>query len=110
MARYTLHYNSHCQDCVRLARWNRRLDWLNRFERSTDPSPMGTPDIGDIHVVDHRNATICSGVYATHLVCRNIPAFWPMALLLKIPFVFNTMARQKPAVMVNAVPPNPISP
>jgi len=96
MARYTLHYNSRCQDCVRLAQWNLRLDWLARFERSTQPSPMGIPDIGDIHVVDNQSAKVFSGAYATQVVCQNIPAYWPMALLMRLPFVFNKVAGQKP--------------
>ena len=96
MSRYTLHYNSHCQDCVRLAQWNRRLDWLGRFERTTQPSPMGIPDIGDIHVVDNQKGKIFSGAYATQVVCQNIPAYWPLALLMRLPFVFRKVASQKP--------------
>lgn len=96
MRRYTLHYNSRCQDCVRLAEWNRRLDWLGRFERTTQPSPMGIPDIGDIHVVDHQQATLFSGAYATLVVCQNIPVYWPLAALMKVPFVFRKVASQKP--------------
>jgi hypothetical protein len=96
MTRYTLHYNSNCQDCVRLAQWNRRLDWLGRFGRTTEPSPMGTPEIGDIHVVDHQKSEVFSGAYATQVVCQNIPAYWPIALLMKLPFVFKRIARQKP--------------
>ena len=96
MARFTLHYNSRCQDCVRLAQWNHRLDWFGRFERTIRPSPMGTPEIGDIHVVDNQKAQMFSGVYATQVVCQNIPAYWPMALLMKLPFVFNKVAGHKP--------------
>lgn len=96
MARYTLHYNSQCADCGRLAEWNRRLDWLGRFERTAKPSPIGTPDVGDIHVVDNQEAKVFTGAYATQLVCQNIPAYWPIALLMKLPFVFNRAARQKP--------------
>lgn len=79
-----------------MAEWNRRLDWLGRFERTTQPSPMGIPDIGDIHVVDHQQATLFSGAYATQVVCQNIPVYWPLALLMKVPFVFRKVASQKP--------------
>lgn len=34
--------------------------------------------------------------YATQVVCQNIPAYWPMALLMKLPFVFKKIASQKP--------------
>jgi hypothetical protein len=96
MIRYTLHYNSRCQDCVRLAECNHRLDWLSRFERTNEPSPMGAPEIGDIHVVDQQNSQIFSGAYATQVVCQNIPAYWPLALLMKLPFVFKQVAQRKP--------------
>lgn len=96
MHRYTLHYNSRCQDCVKLAQWNRRLDWLGRFSRTTEASPMGEPAIGDIHVVDHLTAKVYSGAYATQVVCLNIPAYWPMGLLMKLPFFFKQVASQKP--------------
>ena len=96
MTRYTLHYNSRCQDCVRLTQWNRRLDWLGRFERTAQPSPIGTPEIGDIHVVDNQNARIFSGAFATQVVCQNIPVYWPMALLMRLPFLFKKVASQKP--------------
>ena len=79
-----------------MAQWNRRLDWFGRFERTTQPSPMGIPAIGDIHVVDHQTAKIFSGAYATHVVCQNIPAYWPLALLMRLPFVFSKAAGQKP--------------
>lgn len=102
MRRYTLHYNSLCQDCVRMGVWNKRLDWLVRFQRTSEPSPMGMPEIGDIHVVDHRTATIYSGAYATERVCRNIPAYWPMALLMLLPFVFNKFASRKPGCNGNS--------
>jgi hypothetical protein len=96
MKRYTLHYNSQCSECARLAQWNRRLDWLSRFERTTAPSVLGTPDVGDIHVVDDESGNVFSGVYATQVVFRNIPALWPMALVMKLPFVFRRAARRKP--------------
>lgn len=72
MPRYTLHYNPACQDCVRRAHWNARLDWLRRFARIAGPSPNGMPELGDIHVVDNRTSVIYSGAYATRVVCLNI--------------------------------------
>lgn len=96
MPRYTLHYNPGCQECVRLARWNARLDWLRRFARIAGPSPNGMPEPGDIHVVDNRTSVIYSGAYAARVVCLNIPLYWPVAALRCIPFVFQTIARRKP--------------
>ena len=106
MARYTLHFNVGCPDCVKLARWNARLDWLNRFERSTNPSPNGMPEVGDFHVVDTRTNVIFSGAYATKVVCLNIPLYWPMAALLSIPFVFQRIEQSKPGCNGNTCSPS----
>lgn len=96
MKRYSLHYNGRCPDCAKLAEWNRRLDWLGRFDRTTEPSVQGTPEVGDIHVVDHRTNKLYTGAYATRVVCWNVPAYWGLAVLLTIPFVFRRMAQRKP--------------
>lgn len=96
MPRYRLHYNDRCPDCVRLVGWNRRLDWLRRFERTTAPSALGIPEVGDIHITDHELGKIYSGIYAIEIVCKNIPAYWALALALKIPFVLRRMAKRKP--------------
>jgi hypothetical protein len=71
--RFTLHQNARGADCARLAEWNRGLDCLDRFERTIEPSSLGTPEIPDIHVVDHLGQRIFSGAYATDVVCRNMP-------------------------------------
>jgi hypothetical protein len=96
MARYTLHYNSQCNDCRKLAEWNRSLDWLSRFDRTTAASILGIPEVGDIHVMDHKTQKVYSGAYATKVICRNIPAYWCVALFLELPFVFQQIVRQKP--------------
>lgn len=72
------------------------MDWLRRFERTTAPSTLGIPEVGDIHVVDRESGRVFSGAYATQVVCRNIPAYWVIALFLKLPFVFKRLTRQKP--------------
>jgi hypothetical protein len=96
LKRYTLHYNSQCSECAKLAQWNARLDWLRRFDRTTAPSMLGTPDIGDIHVRDTESGAVSSGAYATQVVFQNIPLLWPLALAMKLPFVFRMAARRKP--------------
>lgn len=63
---------------------------------NTAPSILGTPVVGDIHIVDRESSKVFSGAYATQVVSQNIPAYWVIALLLKLPFVFQRVARQKP--------------
>jgi hypothetical protein len=57
---------------------------------------MGIPQVGDIHVVDTRDNRVFSGAYATQVVFANIVAYWPLALLMKIPLVFRRVASRKP--------------
>ena len=37
-----------------------------------------------------------AGVYATQIVCQNIPTYWGVALLTTLPGIFKRVARQKP--------------
>lgn len=96
MKPYTLHYNPQCSDCVKLARWNQRLDWLNRFERTVAPSSLGLPEPGDIHVIDNQTGQVYTGAYATRVVYSQLPASWGLALLLKLPFVFRRLSQRQP--------------
>lgn len=96
MTRFTLHYNPACPDCARQAKRTARLDWLGRIEPSTARSPLGEVSVGEIVVVDRRNRTVFTGVYATRKVCLQIPLFFLYGLLLYVPFVRRAAARGKP--------------
>ncbi len=83
MAAITIHYNAACGRCRRLARWTRRLDWLRRVRLSTERSPLGPVPMGETVVVGRRGE-IWTGIEATRAICRQVPLYWPAALLLAI--------------------------
>ncbi len=87
-----LHYNSSCRKCVRLAKRTTRLDWLNRFQVTTEPSPIGIPKPGEIVVVDNKSARLYSGVYATRIVCLNLPVYFVLGLFLLVPSILRLIA------------------
>lgn len=96
MKKIRLFYNIDCRDCARLARITRRLDWLNRVELSTEVPPTGPLAPGQIAVQDLRSNCVYLGLEATRNACRQIPAYVPYGILLRIPFVARWASRKKP--------------
>ena len=77
-----------------MARLHRRLDWLHRFEDSTEVSPLGRMRMGQIVVQDLRSGATLEGAKGFALLCRQIPAYWPMLPLLCIPAVRRRIERE----------------
>jgi hypothetical protein len=94
VASIRLYRNPQCPKCARIARLHRRLDWLHRFEDSTDPSPLGPLRMGQIVVHDLRSNATLEGAKGFALLCRQIPAYWPMLPLLRIPAVRRCIERE----------------
>lgn len=82
VAKIILYYNPNCPKCARQAKRTARLDWLGRVSFSTERSPLGEVPAGKIVVVDNRSDRIFTGIYATRIVCLQIPLFFPYGLLL----------------------------
>jgi hypothetical protein len=87
MAVIRLYRHADCAKCARYARLHRRLDWLGRFEDSTGVSPVGPLQPGEVVVQDLRSGETCRGAAGFTLLCRQIPAYWPLLPLLRIPAV-----------------------
>ena len=81
-------------DCARFARWHRRLDWLRRFKDSTGLSPVGPLRLGEVVVQDLRHDATLRGAAGFTLLCRQIPAYWPLLPLLRIPAVRHRVERE----------------
>ena len=92
----TLYYNSGCSDCARQASRARKLDWLGRIEFSTVDSPIGPVPRGEIVVVDPKTQGVFTGIYATRMICLQVPAFALAGLALYIPPLRKYFGRKKP--------------
>jgi len=77
-----------------LARIHHRLDWLHRFGDSTGISPLGPMRRGQIVVQDLRSGVTLEGAKGFALLCRQIPAYWPMLPLLRIPAIRRHIERE----------------
>jgi len=71
-----------------------RFDLLGRFEDSTEISPAGPLRMGEIAVQDLASGATLKGVECFRLLCRHIPAYWPMLLLLHLPAVRRRVERE----------------
>jgi len=80
-----LYRNPDCAKCARLARMHHRLDWLNRFEDTTEVPTTGPLSLGEIAVQDLRSGETLKGVECFRLLSKHIPAYWFNLLLLYLP-------------------------
>ena len=90
-----LHYNPDCPICERQAARTARMDWLGRVELRTDESPLGEVPAGNIVVVDERDNRIFTGIYATRMVCLQIPLLCLYGLILYIPAIRNIAGQDR---------------
>lgn len=94
MASIRLYRHPDCAKCARYARLHHRLDWLGRFEDATGVSPVGPLRLGEVVVQDLRNGTTLRGAAGFALLCRQIPAYWPLLPLLRIPLLRRRIERE----------------
>jgi hypothetical protein len=94
VAAIRLYRHPDCAKCARYARLHRRLDWLGRFEDSTGVPPVGPLRFGEVVVQDLRHGTIRHGAAGFALLCRQIPAYWPLLPLLRIPVLRRRVERE----------------
>lgn len=87
MRHIRIYRNPDCAKCARYARMHERLDWFGRVENSTATPPTGPLGLGEVVVQELATGRIARGAEALALICRQIPAYAPLRLLLKVPAV-----------------------
>lgn len=87
MKRIRIYRNPACARCARYARMHERLDWLDRIENSTATPASGPLAMGEVVVENLITGELLHGAVALAAICRQILAYAPMRLLLKIPAV-----------------------
>jgi hypothetical protein len=94
VATIRLYRHPDCARCARYAQWHRRFDWLGRFEDATGASPAGSLRLGEVVVQDLRSGVTLRGAAGFTLLCRQIPAYWPLLPLLRIPALRRRVERE----------------
>ncbi len=94
MKKIRLYRNPECAKCARYSRTHHRLDWLNRFEDTTDVPSTGPLKMGEIAVQDLKTGETLRGVECLKLLCRNIPAYWLFIPFLHLPPVRRAVERE----------------
>ncbi len=85
MNRIRIYRNPACAKCARYAQMHERLDWFGRIENSTATPSTGPLVMGEVVVEQLGTGRIFRGAEAFGLICRQIPAYAPFRLLLKLP-------------------------
>jgi hypothetical protein len=80
-----IHRHPDCPRCARIARMHHRFDWLDRVEDTTAPPRSGVLRVGQIVVEDLRTGRLHGGAEAVEAIFRQVPLYWPILPLLKIP-------------------------
>ena len=85
-----LYRHPKCDRCAGYARLHHQLDWLDRFEDTTETPPTGQLRVGEIAVQNLRTGETLKGIACFRLLCKHIPAYW-----LVVPFTYIRPVRQK---------------
>lgn len=89
-----VHRNPDCPKCARYAAWHHRLDWLGRVETSTAKPRGGALAMGEVVVEDLRDGAIHEGAEGFALLARQVPAYWLLIPLLRVPAVRRRIDRE----------------
>ena len=88
-----LFYSASCEDCTKLAKQTKKLDWFGKVELSTEVPPSGPLNLGNIAVYHYRSNRVYTGVYATRKVCMYVPAYFIYGLILYFPPIRRFVGR-----------------
>jgi hypothetical protein len=79
-----IHRNPHCAKCARFARMHLRLDWLGRLKDSTASPWPRSMRMGEVVIEDLRDGSLHAGADGLRLLCRAVPAYWPLLPLFAL--------------------------
>ena len=82
-----IYRNPDCAKCARYAAAHRLFDWLGRVELSTGAPRTGALRMGEVVVEKLDNGAILRGGEAFAEICRQIPAYAPLRILLRVPAI-----------------------
>ncbi len=77
--------NPHCAKCARFAKTLRFVDWFDRVDASIEDPKTGPLRLGEVVVEELSSGRILAGASGIELISRQIPAYAPLRVLLKVP-------------------------
>jgi len=89
-----LYRHPNCERCARVARTHHRMDWLDHYEDTTTTPPSGKLRVGEIAVEDLRSGAVLTGIDSFRLLCKQIPAYWPLIPLTYFPPVRHRIQKE----------------
>jgi hypothetical protein len=94
MTRIRIYRHPDCPKCARYARAHEALDWLHHVEVSTKTPRSGALRLGEVVVEKLDDGRVLRGADAFREICRQIPAYAPFLLLLRLPAVHAFAERE----------------
>ena len=87
MKRIVIYRHPECGKCAQMARLHHLFDWFSRVAVVTTTPPTGPLQMGEIIVEDLATGRFLAGVEGLKLICRQIPLYWWVLPLFRIPAV-----------------------
>jgi len=94
MIRIRIYRHPDCPKCARYARVHQALDWLHRVAVSTAAPKTGPLRLGEVVVEKLDDGRVLRGAEAFREICRQIPAYAPFLILLRLPAVRSFAERE----------------
>jgi hypothetical protein len=94
MKRIIIYRHPECERCAKFARVHHLLDWLHRAEPSAATPPTGPLRMGEVVVEEIATGRVFAGAEALAKIFRQIPLYWPLQPLLRIPAVRRRVDRE----------------
>jgi hypothetical protein len=87
MKKLKIYRHPDCKRCEKIVRLHHQLDWFDRIDDSTQaPNGRPPPRKGEICVQDLGDGRFHEGVHAVRAIFRQVPLYFPLLLLLRIPY------------------------
>jgi hypothetical protein len=80
-----IYRNPDCAKCARYAAAHRFFDWAGRVEISTQTPRTGALRLGEVVVETLDTGAILRGAEGFAEICRAIPLYAPLRILLRVP-------------------------
>lgn len=94
MKKIRVYRHANCAKCARFAKVGLFFDWLDRMEVSTETSTTGPLRLGEVVMEDLSSGRIKKGAEGIALIFRNIPAYTPFLLRLRVPSVRHYVEKE----------------
>ena len=110
MKHIRVYHHRDCELCAKKAALLKFLDWMGRTESSTGEPKSGPLRMGQVVVEDIQSGELAFGAKAFDCICRHVPLYAPLRLLLVVPFFHRAIENDMNGKKMPNQAPEPTAP